>query len=50
MIFNILHVLDMSINLFSIKKFLNINIEVVFYKKCTPFNLKQYNVNRYSKS
>ena len=24
---------DMSVNLLSIKKFLNINIEIVFYKK-----------------
>ena len=33
MIFNILHVLDMSVNLLLIKKFLNVDIEIVFYKK-----------------
>ena len=33
MIFNVLHVFDMSVNLFSIEKLLNINIEIVFYKK-----------------
>ena len=33
MIFNVLHVLDINVNLLSIKKLLNINIEIVFYKK-----------------
>ena len=33
MIFNVLHVLDMGVNLLSIKNFLNVDIEVVFYKK-----------------
>ena len=33
MIFNVLHVLDMSVNFLSIKKFLDVDIEVVFYKK-----------------
>ena len=32
-IFNILHMLDMNVNLLSIKKFLNIDIKIVFYKK-----------------
>ena len=32
-IFNVLHIFDINVNLFSIKKFLNINIEIVFYKK-----------------
>ena len=32
-IFNILHMLDMSVNFLSIKKLLNIDIKVVFYKK-----------------
>ena len=32
-IFNVLHVLDMSVNLLLIKKLLNVDIEVVFYKK-----------------
>ena len=32
-IFNVLHVLDINVNLLSIKKFLNINIKVAFYKK-----------------
>ena len=32
-IFNILHVFDMSVNLLSIKKFLNIDIKIVFHKK-----------------
>ena len=33
MIFNTLYMLDMNINLFSIKKLLNINIEIIFHKK-----------------
>ena len=33
MIFNILYMLDINVSFFSIKKFLNINIEIVFYKK-----------------
>ena len=33
MIFNILHVFDINVNLLSIKKFLNIDIKIVFYKK-----------------
>ena len=33
MIFNILHVLNINVNLFSIEKLLNINIKIVFYKK-----------------
>ena len=33
MIFNVLHVLDMSINFLSIKKLLNVDIKVAFYKK-----------------
>ena len=33
MIFNILHVLDISVNFLSIKKFLNIDIKIIFYKK-----------------
>ena len=32
-IFNILHVFNMSVNLLSIKKFLNVDIKVVFHKK-----------------
>ena len=32
-IFNVLHVFDISVNLLSIKKLLNVNIKVVFYKK-----------------
>ena len=32
-IFNVLHVLDISVNLLSIKKFPNIDIKIVFYKK-----------------
>ena len=32
-IFNILHVFNINVNLLSIKKLLNINIEIVFYKK-----------------
>ena len=32
-IFNVLHVFDISVNLLSIKKLLNINIKIVFYKK-----------------
>ena len=32
-IFNVLHVFNMNVNLLSIKKFLNIDIEVAFYKK-----------------
>ena len=33
MIFNDLYMFDMNINLLSIEKFLNIDIEIVFYKK-----------------
>ena len=33
MILNVLHVLDINVNLLSIKKFLNVDIEIVFYKK-----------------
>ena len=33
MIFNVLHIFDINVNLFSIKKLLNINIKIVFYKK-----------------
>ena len=33
MIFNILYVFDINVNLLLIKKLLNINIEIVFYKK-----------------
>ena len=33
MIFNVLHVLDMNVNLLSIKKFLNVDIEIAFHKK-----------------
>ena len=33
MIFNVLYVLDMSVNLLLIKKLLNIDIKVVFYEK-----------------
>ena len=32
-IFNILYVFDINVNLLSIKKLLNINIKIVFYKK-----------------
>ena len=32
-IFNILHVFDISVNLLSINKFLNVDIKIVFYKK-----------------
>ena len=32
-IFNILHMFDMSVNLLSIKKLLNVDIEIVFHKK-----------------
>ena len=32
-IFNVLHIFDMGVNLLSIKKLLNINIEIVFHKK-----------------
>ena len=32
-IFNVLHIFDINVNLLSVKKFLNINIEIVFYKK-----------------
>ena len=32
-IFNILYILDISVNLFSMKKLLNVNIEIVFHKK-----------------
>ena len=32
-IFNILYVFDMSVNLLSIKKLLNIDIKIAFYKK-----------------
>ena len=32
-IFNVLHVFNMNVNLLSIKKFLNINIKIVFHKK-----------------
>ena len=49
MIFNVLHVFDINVNLLSIKKLLNINIEIVFYKKKLCFNLKQYHINRYAK-
>ena len=49
MIFNVLYMFDMNINLLSIEKFLNIDIEIVFYKKKLCFNLKQYNINRYAK-
>ena len=33
MIFNVLHVLDINVNLLSIKKFLNVDIKIVFNKK-----------------
>ena len=33
MIFNVLHIFDINVNFLSIKKFLNINIEIIFYKK-----------------
>ena len=33
MIFNVLHILNMSVNLLSIEKLLNVDIEVAFYKK-----------------
>ena len=29
-IFNVLYVLDINVNLFSIKRFLNVNIEIIF--------------------
>ena len=32
-IFNILYVFDMNVNFLSIKKFLNVNIKIAFYKK-----------------
>ena len=32
-IFNVLHMFDININLLSIKKLLNVDIEIVFYKK-----------------
>ena len=33
MIFNVLHVLDMNVNLLLIKKFLNVDIKIAFHKK-----------------
>ena len=33
MIFNILYVFNMNVNLLSIKKLLNVDIKIVFYKK-----------------
>ena len=33
MIFNVLHVLDISVNFLLIKKFLNVDIKIIFYKK-----------------
>ena len=32
-IFNVLHIFDINVNLLSIKKFLNVNIKIAFYKK-----------------
>ena len=32
-IFNVLYVLDMNVNLLSIKKLLNVDIEIIFHKK-----------------
>ena len=32
-IFNVLHIFDISVNLLSIKKLLNVDIKIVFYKK-----------------
>ena len=33
MIFNVLHVFNININFLLIKKFLNVDIEIIFYKK-----------------
>ena len=33
MIFNVLYVFDINVNLLSIKKLLNVDIKIVFYKK-----------------
>ena len=33
MIFNVLHMLDINVNFLLIKKILNVNIEIIFYKK-----------------
>ena len=32
-IFNVLYIFDINVNLFLIKKLLNVNIEIIFYKK-----------------
>ena len=42
MIFNVLYMLDISVNLLSIKKFLNVDIKVIFYKK--DYALTQSNI------
>ena len=33
MIFNVLYIFDINVNLLSIKKLLNIDIKIIFYKK-----------------